>query len=64
VKQPEYQAGNKPRASHRRASRRPALSARLSSCRWLAWSLPVSWAIRACGDAFGAGWHVRQGDRF
>ncbi len=39
---------------------RPALSARLSSCRWLTWPLPVGQAVRACGVAVRACWLARQ----
>jgi len=44
----------------RRASCRPAHSARLWSCRWLTWMSPVGRAIRACGDAVRAGGLARQ----
>jgi len=48
------------RPSRRHASSRPALSARLSSCHWIAWQPPLGRAVRDCGDVVRAGWLVLQ----
>ena len=60
IRLPGFSGDQQARLVRRHASRRPVLSAHLSSCRWLAWTSPVGRAVRACGDAVRAGWLVLQ----
>ena len=60
IRQPGSQARDRPLPGRRRASHRPALSDRLSFCHWLAWPPPMGRAVRASGDAVGAGWLAKQ----